>query len=32
VADNASRFGADASRLAVAGDSAGGTLSAVVPS
>jgi acetyl esterase/lipase len=30
VADNASRFGADASRLAVAGDSAGGTLSAVV--
>lgn len=30
VADNAGRFGADASRLAVAGDSAGGTLSAVV--
>ena len=30
VADNADRFGADASRLAVAGDSAGGTLSAVV--
>ena len=30
VADNANRFGADASRLAVAGDSAGGTLSAVV--
>jgi len=30
VADNADRFGADGSRLAVAGDSAGGTLSAVV--
>ena len=30
VADNAGRFGADGSRLAVAGDSAGGTLSAVV--
>lgn len=30
VADNAERFGADGSRLAVAGDSAGGTLSAVV--
>ena len=30
VADNADRFGADASRLAVAGDSAGGNLSAVV--
>ncbi|MCV7180008.1 alpha/beta hydrolase [Mycolicibacterium sphagni] len=30
VAANADRFGADASRLAVAGDSAGGTLSAVV--
>ena len=30
VTDNAGRFGADASRLAVAGDSAGGTLSAVV--
>lgn len=30
VADNAGRFGADATRLAVAGDSAGGTLSAVV--
>jgi acetyl esterase/lipase len=30
VAANADRFGADGSRLAVAGDSAGGTLSAVV--
>ena len=30
VAANAERFGADGSRLAVAGDSAGGTLSAVV--
>lgn len=30
VADNAGRFGADGSRLAVAGDSAGGNLSAVV--
>ena len=30
VADNAERFGADGSRLAVAGDSAGGNLSAVV--
>ena len=30
VADNADSFGADGSRLAVAGDSAGGTLSAVV--
>lgn len=30
VADNADRFDADASRLAVAGDSAGGTLAAVV--
>jgi acetyl esterase len=30
VAANADRFGADSSRLAVAGDSAGGTLSAVV--
>ncbi|KDE97565.1 lipase [Mycolicibacterium aromaticivorans JS19b1 = JCM 16368] len=30
VADNADGFGADGSRLAVAGDSAGGTLSAVV--
>ena len=30
VADHAGRFGADGSRLAVAGDSAGGTLSAVV--
>ena len=32
VADNAGRFGADGSWLAVAGDSAGGTLSAVVAS
>jgi len=30
VSDNAGRFGADSSRMAVAGDSAGGTLSAVV--
>lgn len=30
IAENAGRFGADASSLAVAGDSAGGTLSAVV--